>query len=76
MAPRHSKNEVMRTMLFNLAETTIEKVRRRLTDASAHLKRRNADGVLGAISGLEHDIARIRCLMSVAEDFGPKEKIV
>ncbi len=74
MAPRHSKNEVMRTMLFNLTATTIEKLARRLTDASAHLKGREADGVLGAISGFEPDLARIRCLMSVAKDFGPKEK--
>jgi hypothetical protein len=63
-------------MLFNLAETTIERLNRRLTEASDHLKRRDAEGVLGAISGLEIDLARIRCLMSVALDFGPKEKIV
>ena len=74
MARRHSKNEVMRTMLFNLAETTIEKLPRRLTDASAHLNHRDGKGVLGAVSGFELDLARIRCLMSVAEDFGPKEK--
>jgi hypothetical protein len=61
-------------MLFNLAETTIEKLHRRLIDASAHLKRRDALAVLGPLSRFELDIARIRCLMSVAEDFGPKEK--
>jgi len=63
-------------MLFNLARSTIERTRRRLADASAHLERRDAEGVLGAVWGLEPDVAKIRCLMSVAQDFGPKEKKV
>ena len=74
MTRSSSKNEVMRTMLFNLAETTIERLHRRVTDSLNHLKHRDALGVLGAVSGFEQDLARIRCLMSVAEDFGPKEK--
>ena len=45
-----------------------------LADASAHLKRRDAKGVIGAITGLELAIANIRILLSLTEDFGPKEK--
>jgi hypothetical protein len=45
-----------------------------LNDASAHLERNDAAGVLGALDGIERDLSKVRCFVSVTEDFGPKEK--
>jgi len=63
-------------LLFERCITAIKQILESLSDALAHLKRRDAQGVLGAIAGLELKITNIRTLMSLAQDFGPKEKDV
>jgi len=67
-------NDAIRATLLRNTIATIDAIRRRLNDASAHLERDDAEGVLGALDGIERDLARVRCLVSVAQDFGPKEK--
>lgn len=62
-------------MLFKRAESKTDAMLRRLTDARAHLKRRDPDGVLGAIEGLERDLAGIHSLMSLAQELGPTEEV-
>jgi hypothetical protein len=67
-------NGAIRATLFRSTAVTIDTIRRRLNDASAHLERNDAAGVLGALDGIERDLSKVRCFVSVTEDFGPKEK--
>jgi hypothetical protein len=67
-------SDAIRATLFRNTAVTIDTIRRRLNDASTHLELHDAVGVLGALDGLERDLGRVRCLVSVTQDFGPKEK--
>jgi hypothetical protein len=67
-------SDAIRATLFRNTATTIDTIRRRLNEASAHLEHHSADGVLGALDGVERELARVRCLVSVSQDFGPKEQ--
>jgi len=68
----HAATEAIRTLLFLKAEARNEQVLRCLADVASHLGAKNELAVIGALAGLEGEVAHIRTLMMLCRDSFPR----
>jgi hypothetical protein len=60
--------KAIRTVLFRKAETLNERVYLRLAQVAAHLQQGEHRAAIGALEGVDADIAQIRALMLLMRD--------
>jgi hypothetical protein len=60
--------DAIRTLLFRKAETLNQRLLERLADVADHLSKRKHRAAIGALAGLEADIATICSFMVLVQD--------
>lgn len=69
MSNPQSPNDAIRALLFRKAETLNQQLLKRLGDAAKHLSTSNELGAIGALAGMESDVASMRGLMVLVRDY-------
>ncbi len=68
MSDLPAPTDAIRTLLFRKAETLNQRLLSRLADVADHLSKREHRAAIGALAGLEADIATIQTYMLLVRD--------
>ena len=71
MNNNQSPERAIREVIFRNAETLTNRLLQRLADLATHVSKEEDRAAIGALSGTEADIERIRSLMVLARDCFP-----
>jgi len=69
MSDLPTPTDAIRTLLFRKAETLNQRLLERLANVRDHLSKRNHRAVIGALAGLEADLANVRAFMTLIRDY-------
>jgi hypothetical protein len=69
MSDLPTPTDAIRTLLFRKAETLNQRLLERLADVANHISSHEHRAAIGALAGLEADIATVRTLMMLMRDY-------